>query len=79
MARNTAGVRRYVRAIVNVVPGPAYEQARKRNIAKAYGVPGTCCQTGREVLSWIASHVELPNLATLDQAAVLQKIIELTL
>jgi hypothetical protein len=79
MARNDAGVRRYVRATVNVVPGPAFEQAHKLNIAKAYSVPGTCCQTGCEALAWIAAHIEPPDLATLDQVAVLQKITEFTL
>jgi hypothetical protein len=75
--KNSALVRQHVKAIVNVVPEPGYAQARKIDMEKAYGVPVMICRTACEALEWIVTHVNLPNLAMLDQPAVLQRLAEL--
>ncbi|GAB3046938.1 hypothetical protein [Spirosoma pulveris] len=73
---NRSLMRQKVKAVINVVDEPFYEQARRINIEKAYGVCGTCCRNVPEALEWIKLNVSLPNVASLRRDAIMTAIDE---
>ncbi|SEO05914.1 hypothetical protein SAMN05192574_105150 [Mucilaginibacter gossypiicola] len=74
MIDNEGLLKGHVKAIVNVVDDPFYEQAKKIKIEKAYGVCGTCCKTLSEALDWIVSNVSLAGIAEIEKQEVLEKV-----
>lgn len=74
MEENRETMLQKVKAIINVVDDPFYEQARRINIEKAYGVCGTCCRTVPAALEWIKLNVSLPGVASLHEDAVITTI-----
>ncbi|MDT3405442.1 hypothetical protein [Mucilaginibacter terrae] len=74
MTDNERLLKTHVKAIVNVVEDPFYEQAKRIKIEKAYGVCGTCCKTLSEALDWIAVNVSLPEIIKIDKRQVVKEV-----